>query len=434
MRIIIPRYEDYEIAGLPPRSWPITNSERMGSACPRQYMFRYIDGLTTKKTATPLRFGTAFHEVMETIFGYWSKHDSECPMGEVSECLHKIEVEWREQAAIGLIEHDDLDDIIRLRKAIEGWICTYGLQPYQDYEVIGVEVALCAPIINPSTGKIYKPNLPYIEDGSGFRLARTGEASLDECKWKQWPAYQIGKLDYILKHRRTGAVWAGDHKTSARPSTYLNGMTVDPQMPGYLWMLRHGIRNGTLPKSLIDRIDPDAKIAGFMYDVSSSAMQSDPQLLKSGKFSTAKSKKVPSWRFERTLISHGMTLDSEPEYREYYNHCRSNNDHSFYERDFMAVGPESLDRYACEIFGEAVRLAGLRRTAANAETEHDIFVSHPRVPICKMPGGHCSYKGPCLQDGAIIRNEFDIREGIRWEPFAIKQSSPSETPKGDLSW
>jgi len=364
---------------------------------------------------------------MERIFKWWMEHDTTCPESVVLDALNEVQIEWRENVNLGLLDMDEVKkDIQRLDRAIEGWVNVYSLDPFSDYEVVGVECALASPILNPSSGNVFRPRLPLVDHGDHLRLARTGEGLGPSVKWKQWPAYQVGKLDYVIRHRKTGVIWAGDHKTSARPQSYLNGMTVDPQMPGYLWMLEQNIRQGRFPG-----VSSDAPIVGFMYDVSSSSMQNDPSILKNGTISTAKNRKIPSWRFRNTLV--GLNINWTDEYKEYFQHCIDTTDDGLYARDFMTVGSDQLDRYGAEIFGEARRLATLRRSAAMAPSADSTYSSHPRVPICRMPGSGCSYRGPCINDGPMVRAEYAIKSGIQWMTGTIDNSQPKNT-EGDLGW
>ena len=411
MKLVLPRYEDTPVLGLPDRAWPITNSERMGAACPRKYLFSYIEGLRAKVDATPLRWGTAWHLVMETIYGYWKERDEPCPMSRVERVLYDIDQEWTMNVGQGLLDAEDTKkDLQRLRRCVQGWIHVYGLDPLENFEVIAVELAVSRPVLNPSSGKPYCPSMWVVEQNGVYRPARTTERWTAQTgdttvKRVQWPMYQVGRLDFVLRHRHTGTIWGGDHKTSSRPESYLQGLSVDPQMPGYMWMLEGCVRRG-----LLEGVDPQSRIGGFFYEVAYSGMQHDPDLLKSGKLSTARKRKTPSWRFEMTAKALGLPL---AEYDEHLRYLMDSIDPGFYLREWMTVGPEQRHRYSKEIFAEAKRLSGLRRLAAQSKSE-ETYETHPRVPVCRLPGGSCIYRGPCFEDGVNARANFNLAPSITW--------------------
>ena len=43
-----------------------------------------------------------------------------------------------------------------------------------------------------------------------------------------------------------------------------------------------------------------------------------------------------------------------------------------------------------------------------------IYTTHPRVPVCRLPGGSCPFKAPCFNDGPDVRQAFDVADGVRW--------------------
>ena len=404
LRIEVPRYPE-RIDGLPDKAWVLTNSERGASACPRRYWFAYIEGLKPKSTSKPLRYGSGWHEVMEAIYRHWMVHDSTCPWSVVSDAIDEVSRQWAQSESDGQLEFGEAEkETSRLTNAVLGWVETYGLDPYEDLKIVAVEKAFAAPV-RARNGKLFRPEMFVVSDGDGgYRPARTGESSIAETV--RWAFYQVGRLDALAVHRRNGSVWAIDHKSTVSPAQYVRGLSVDPQMQGYLWMVEQAIARG-----FVDGASRDAKIGGFIYDVASSGKQYDPAVLKNGQISQSKSKTVPSWRFIQKVAD--LSLDVA-DYEEHIAELRSRIDPKLYQREWMTVSAKGRARYGSEIFGEAKRLAGLRRSAARIVDPDLIHETHPRVPVCKSAGAFCSFKGPCSEDGELARLEFNVTDGMRW--------------------
>ena len=103
-------------------------------------------------------------------------------------------------------------------------------------------------------------------------------------------------------------------------------------------------------------------------------------------------------------------------------------DSRLYKRFRSTSGPEVGKRYALEIYAFARQLAGWRRAAAEARSPSDLHLAFPRQPVC-LQGYPCAYRGPCLQDGELVRRDYDVATDVRWVAPATK-----EDPQGDLGW
>ena len=222
----------------------------------------------------------------------------------------------------------------------------------------------------------------------------------------KWPYYQVGRIDAVVVHRKTGAVWAVDHKFTGSPNSYLKSAMYDPQLPGYCWMLQENIRAGRLPG-----VSPDQSVVGFMYEITSSQKQQDPKVLKNGELSRAKSARVPSWRMLDKIEELGLDKDY---YQDYVLDLIDRVDSTLYKTEWLTITDEDHFKYKREIYGEAMRIAALKRAAVRASSYGDIFSTHPRVPVCKLPGGTCSFKVPCFVDGVESRSFYDVKNGVRW--------------------
>ena len=104
-------------------------------------------------------------------------------------------------------------------------------------------------------------------------------------------------------------------------------------------------------------------------------------------------------------------------------------DPSLYVRRWGEFSTHALVQYEVELFQDAVRIGQhLRRAVETSSaipsgspestvpTDLDLQVAlhFPRVPICRTPGGFCPYTGPCLQDGEVVRSNYESRSTVRW--------------------
>jgi len=406
MRISIPRYDE-RIIGLPDKSFVFTNSERRMAACPRRHYFGYSERLKPLSTPSVLRLGTAWHSIMEVAYRYWMEHDSAVPVDLLYDEVERFSNETLVSVFDGFQERTDWEkEVIILRNALDGWIYKRGLDPYRLFKVVGVEIPLAAPILNPKTGRQFRPQGYLIQTDFGLREARSGEAYNDSAVSVRWPYYQIGRLDAVIAHRKTGNIWALDHKFSSSPESYLKNALYDPQLPGYCWLLQHNIKLGN-----IKSIDKNQKVSGFMYEVASSQPQRDPKLLLNKTLSMAANARVPSWRFIKACVEHGL---DQSDYEEYIESRKIRVDDGLYLTEWLTLQGENYKQYSEEIYGIAAKLSKLKREAAKLGEGSSVYTTHPRVPICRLPGGSCSFKAPCFQDGKEIRDSYSIGEGVRW--------------------
>jgi hypothetical protein len=418
----IPRYENHDEG----RAWTLTNSERSAAACPLRHFFRYTEGLRSTEDSRPLRFGTAVHTILQKIFEVFALEHTGADTGAdctlrpdlVEGWIEEVATAWRtEEALVRTMDSEEMeDDIQAVGHAIRGWVITYGDKPWAEYEVLAVERVCRAPILHPTTGAPLRSKMLIIEDGQKLRPARGGES--DEARLVQWPWIYLGTIDVILRHRRTGTIWLMDHKTSGDPRGFLRDIVADPQSAGYVWMVETAIRAGDLEDLGVGR---DAKVAGFVFNVMSSSKQRPPALLKKGGLSLAKAI-CPSWLWHETILKYGLNPD---DYAEHLDVVRSTVDTKLYIAEWASIGREDRERFRREVYADAVRISGLYREGARSRGALDLALSHPRVPVCRLPGGFCSFKGPCAQDGPEARADYLVSSGVFWAPPATPTTPPA---------
>lgn len=291
----VPRYK---ALGVPPNAFVISNSERMTLGCDRQWLFSYGMGLVPPEEARALKYGAAWAEVQEDIHRWWMETggspypfdqvlaagvDTKRPKDSCPWCAHAevdctycegtrlsrpflILADWREDERQGRLK-DAAREGETLFNAIVGYRACYGDQPPDGYSVVGVELEVAAPILHPD-GKPFKSKIPLIEEESIYRVAKPGE---EPTLWAIMPWWQVGKIDVLWRENKSGTLWVQDAKTSRDPAGYLRNVTVDPQLPGYCWMLEEGLKQGVF--------DFEGHIGGVQFDVASSSLQRRPARL-----------------------------------------------------------------------------------------------------------------------------------------------------------
>lgn len=453
------RYE-HAIIGLPARAIVLTNSERMTSACDRRWWFSEVEGLRSRETKTrPLRHGQAWALLTEDVHRHWMEHDTPYPAGREETVIGPVLAGWQQQQREQPDpEWDPAKDAEGLRRVLQGWFrqAGGGRMPADGYRVIGMEVALAAPVVGPG-GSPYAPVTYVVPTPRGLRLARTGEGHTEGAQVVRWPWYQVGRLDALYQHRESGDLLVWEGKSSKDPSGYLQGLTVDPQVPGYIWLLRHHMARWGAKR-----------VTGYLYDVSSSTFQADPPLLKAepvkilgpdgeplkvkgrnsyeldeagepvlrsrGLSRATSAGTVPSWRYAAAVAAHGF---DRAEYREHIQRLEAEVDPRLYVQDFGTVGEEDVARYALEIYGVARQFAQGRRDAALATKPGETHSLFPRNPVCRVGGSGCAFRGPCLRDGGTARAEFRQVESMVWHEGQLalpNNTAPAAAQDQELGW
>ena len=168
---------------------------RADQTCSRLHWFKYVQGFRPVHLSEPLRFGIAAHDAIER---WWMGED-----------IVKI---------TDSIEGKDEYLVAKLKATIINYPL---LWPDRDaWEVVGVEVPFKTPLINPST----------MNKSRTYMLA--------------------GKIDLILRNKKTGDIFPVEHKTtvidfSTEDQDYWTKLQMDHQITAY-WMgcqaLGHDVR------------------------------------------------------------------------------------------------------------------------------------------------------------------------------------------------
>ena len=503
----IRRYDAQRTLGLPAdgKFVAISNSDASKLVCDRKFMFAQVDHLGGRSSRA-MDLGTAWDGMMQDVFSWWQLHDTCYPSSGADCCpfcggrgtldeagavfgticgacgglgdsaLHRAmevfqaQVDGTDDEAPTMSAEDYQETEETLRRMLEGYLHKWQHGPMDTIKIIGTQVALARPILHPTTGKPYRPvtwlerrtdvpDAPWRLAGVGARM-REAEGMV-QLRRVSWPWLQVGLLDVLGADRQTSMAWVIDCKASSQPSRYEQGMGVDPQLPGYCWLLEPHLPTFGL-----------AGVAGFMYDVANSKHQPDPKRLQwkppavadmkadaqargldgkgckksedwmallgivpgPGEFSRAQNAAVPSWRYEWALEQ--ANVAPEP-YAEHIQWLADNVDRGLYARPWQRYGRDHWERYGREIFAKAAKMSLLRKGGVGITDPAQLDVVYPRTPVCTAPGGSCPYAGPCAQDGDEARRDYTISPTQQWSdaaPPAPGSQVADSHETTDLDW
>lgn len=183
----------------------LTNSMRSKwNSCHRAFKISTIDKIRPICSSDALRFGTAFHSMMEV---YWTRlasvlNDDESKNLYVEDVICEI----ANQYAL-----DNCDDYgaKTLLALFDGYVAKNLQSDRSKYETIGVEMEYNAPLLNPETGG---KSLTY---------------------------HLAGKLDGIIRNKADGSIVILEHKTTSSDidptSDYWKKLAIDGQVSGYYY-------------------------------------------------------------------------------------------------------------------------------------------------------------------------------------------------------
>jgi hypothetical protein len=182
---------------LPAEPALLTSSRlRCFRTCARLHHLRYVEGWTPRKESEALRFGSLFHKGLEAWWGTVATGDLDGAQLMVA------------LAAVAGFAIDPYEQV-RVNELLRGYDLAWRADASQ-YEVLGVEVAYTAPLLNPATN-----------------LARS----------RTWQL--AGKIDAIVRRRADGHVLVVEHKTTIEEIAsdadhYWSTLALDHQISGYV--------------------------------------------------------------------------------------------------------------------------------------------------------------------------------------------------------
>jgi hypothetical protein len=182
----------------PPKEPSLLTASRLRCfrTCPRLHHLRYVEGWKPRAESEALRFGSLFHRGLEA---WWAATATTAVAAEP--------LAW----ALAAVEArgSDVFEQVRVEELLRGYDLAWRADAAQ-YEVVGVEVAYAAPLLNPATN-----------------LARS----------RTWQL--AGKIDAIVRRRADGRVLVVEHKTTSEEIAsdadhYWSTLALDHQISGYV--------------------------------------------------------------------------------------------------------------------------------------------------------------------------------------------------------
>ena len=433
------RYEE-GVLGLPASCMVLSNSERRTAWCSRRWWYAYGNELATE-SSNAMTFGSHCHDLLEHLYQWWADTDEEYPADALDVCprcdgngcdqcgntgqgpLQMLHARLADEYNGGEVTPEE--HVQRLRDVMDGYLHVYGREPSKKFKVLAAEVAIAVPVISPTSGQVYRSQVPVVQTDTGWRTANVHDADAD-VQLVLLPWYQLLRLDAVEQDRETGDLWVREFKTSASPQSYGRDLALDTQIPGYLRGLQHAAQQGLIGS-------PENKVAGYTYDVLGSGAHRRPKRLKSGKLSADSRQRVPSWIFDEVINDEERAKHTDAEWEKILalrTHLHETVDSALYCREWGTVSPDLQHRYEVELFADATRLANMRRAIYRAGFDEEaVALSFPRVPICRSPGGYCGFKGICINDSAEARESYKHRKPVAWLNADSLKDSNKETPE-----
>lgn len=405
-------------------------------------------------------------------------------LGYLALIVHQLHSEASE-----LEDTSELDEmVLALGRAVEGWLHQYDDSMVRDYSVVAVQPMLAVPITSPTTGKCYRSRVPVVDTATGWRLATAHDAP-EVCQLVTLPFYQLCKLDAVVLNRADGKLWAWETKTSGSPEQFSHDLLLDTQLPGYtraMWYATQqlgawgGLRPGGFvwdvtssqlqqdPRTLVDGststasgqrvpswrwqqhlqaqgLDTSHAAAQQALQVAEraaaalAALESQLEPLEDAARDAGRGKAGAPAREARDAVrqqvkaakAEAKAAQQLADLLAMPAQARTTVDPALYVRRWGEFTPDQLRAYEVELYADAVRLSGWLRalpgTAAGRWHDTDaVALTWPRVPLCRQPGGYCTFTGPCLEDSPEARSTFTTRQPLRWLTTAAAQAAASQ--------
>lgn len=223
--------------------------------CRFAHKLKFVGMLYPKVTAKPLEFGTAYHAAKQI---YYDPQTNSYPADTRKELaiLKFLATVEEQKAALGNLSLEQKADYAERVELGVGMLEYYfgTLAPYLDInlEPMFVEQDFSVPIVNPETNeqlycicdRCWEKQLPTIYPFGEHKQDCDDESCTYDCyyaqmrkNWKGLPVYLEGRIDLILKDKRTGKVWVLDWKTTARLMDRYEWLELNEQIINYLLAL-----------------------------------------------------------------------------------------------------------------------------------------------------------------------------------------------------
>jgi hypothetical protein len=208
-------------------------------ACPTRYRLHYVEGLSKAVDDAAPRMGTAWHTGLEVL---------EAPPASPEEEDTRLERAVEAATAIytTIPDYADPTDWAVEREIIANSLAAYHwLHPAgsSEYETVATEMEFELPLVNPETGH-------------------------------KTPTFvRIGKIDRLMRHKASGRLFIGEHKSSSKSidsgSSYWDRLRKDVQSKYYILAMRDLQEAGTCPAVATPGASGQGAplVSGLLHDV-----------------------------------------------------------------------------------------------------------------------------------------------------------------------
>jgi len=206
--------------------------------CRFAHKLKFVGMLYPKVTAKPLEFGTAYHAAKQI---YYDPQTNGYPADARKELaiLKFVATIEEQKKALGNLSLEQKADYAERTELGIGMLEYYfgTLAPYLDInlEPMFVEQDFSVPIVNPETGEQLYCKCDRCFEKHISSLDPSEDAVNPE--WIGLPVYLEGRIDLILKDKRTDKVWVLDWKTTARLMDRYEWLELNEQIINYLLAL-----------------------------------------------------------------------------------------------------------------------------------------------------------------------------------------------------
>ncbi len=384
-----------------------THSEFMGSACTKLWYYNYYKAYNTEGFRASLVYGSLFHLVIEEVINNRVLIDSEPSTNKYFlDILKTKKKELTDKISMNLNDQDfslfdeEIDSCEqRIINVIDEWIKVWDEDILSRFNVIATEKVLIKPIKNID-GEQYKTSVIvdvlYDEDNKDIVMIQSDSAFTEnKTALMDVPVYKIGTADVILQEKSSGHLYIMDHKTTGSVSSYKSRLKFDLQLQSYCNLLNYEINFGSMQEY------KDCRVAGVIWDISSSKTPPIAKRLISGKLSTAK-KSYPYWQYIKAIKEHNLNIE---DYKEHINYLQDMSwKYVSIEEDVFSY--EQLARIDHEDLIYSDRINSMREKLQRITHEDHADAIVARFPQCQAYNS-CSFMSPCLANTpySVILNE-----------------------------
>ena len=359
----------------PKRALEVTQSElNTFRTCRKKWWFRYHEGLVPLRTHRALAVGSIVHSGIEAM--YEAIRDGQADLASATrQRLSERMRAWRDE--IGHLDDEQEAEhglaYDEARTCLDLFVAAFGEADRERFAVVGIE-------------QVFSVTL---RDGRSHAIQR-------------------GMLDVLLRDRRTGALWLGEHKTTRGHATGLDArLDIDGQVRSYLNAVR--------------TLYPHDTVGGVLLSVVRKKAPSEPVILKGGAVSAA-AIDTTAEIYRRALAAQtelGMAvsdkqmsrLDSLPEGTGRWAH-----------RVEEWIDTKQVDQWLAEATAD-VRLIRASRNGRLLPTRNPSSCTLPWAPPCP-------YRSVCVEDHQSVR-ESEYRLGVLHEELGEEENGKEENGKDE---